>query len=82
MAAYARRSLQVTPEVVEYVAKELRLDLVHSPISAGVGDQRQIDAQRAMNALLDLFVALEGIAGNSAADSHGAIEVSKDEPYI
>ncbi len=59
IAAYARRLLSVTPEIVEYVAKEFRLDM--APLTGEVNAQgfNPRDAQRAIKALLDLFAALE-----------------------
>jgi general secretion pathway protein A len=59
IAAYAKRMPVVTPDVVEYVAKEFRLDVVSQPDAENAGRTNRTDAQRALNALLDLFVALE-----------------------
>jgi general secretion pathway protein A len=59
IAAYAKRMPIVTPDIVEYVAKEFRLDVVSQPDAENAGRPNRTDAQRALNALLDLFVALE-----------------------
>jgi hypothetical protein len=59
IAAYAKRQPNVTPEIVEYVAKEFRLDVVSQPEDEDAHRPGKTDAQRAMNALLDLFAALE-----------------------
>jgi general secretion pathway protein A len=59
IAAYAKRQPSVTPEIVEYVAKEFRLDVVSQPEDESAERPGKTDAQRAMNALLDLFAALE-----------------------
>jgi general secretion pathway protein A len=59
IAAYARRSSTVSPEIVGYVAKEFRLDVVPSPDLEKEVPRNITDVQRAMNALLDLFAALE-----------------------
>jgi general secretion pathway protein A len=59
IAAYARRLLSVTPEIIEYVAKEFRLDVDLSPDSERAEGFNQMDAQRAIKTLLDLIAALE-----------------------
>src|SRR3984957_13384347 len=59
IAAYAKRLPSVTPEIVEYVAKEFRLDVVSQPDAENAARHNQTDAQRAISALLDLFAALE-----------------------
>jgi hypothetical protein len=41
------------------VAKEFRLNVVSSSYAEKAERHNQMDAQRAMNALLDLFAALE-----------------------
>jgi len=59
IAAYARRLLSVTPEIIEYVAKEFRLDVDLSPDAERAEGFNQMDAQRAIKTLLDLIAALE-----------------------
>jgi general secretion pathway protein A len=59
IAAYARRSPTVTSEIVGYVAKEFRLDRMPSPDVEKQVPRNTTDVQRAMNALLDMFAALE-----------------------
>jgi len=68
IAAYAKRQPSVTPEIVEYVAKEFRLDVVSQPDSENLGRPSRADAQRAMNALLDLFAAVED--GSQVIQTH------------
>jgi hypothetical protein len=51
----------VTPDIIEDVAKELRLDVVHSPETETDG-HNEIDVQRAISALLDLYSASESDA--------------------
>jgi general secretion pathway protein A len=82
MAAYAQRLPYVTPEVVEQVAKEFRLDSVTSLGSEKSDGRSQLDTQRAMNVLVDLFSALEGISRDSDAGTPLTSKVSKHEPYI
>jgi type II secretory pathway predicted ATPase ExeA len=59
IAAYARRLLSVTPEIIAAVAKEFRLDVDPSPASEKAEGLSQMDAERAIKVLLDLFTALE-----------------------
>ena len=68
IAAYAKRLPSVTPEIVEYVAKEFRLDVVSQPDAESAGKHNQMDPQRAIRALLDLFEALE--EGSQANQTH------------
>jgi len=83
IAAYARRLPSVTPEIIENVARELRLDIVHSPDLAGTGGHSQMDIHRAINALLDLYGSLRRSNGSKLdAGVAAAMEASKHEPYI
>jgi general secretion pathway protein A len=59
IAAYARRLPSVTPEIIEYVAREFRLNVSSSIDTASPEGSSQMEAQRAIKALLDLFTALE-----------------------
>jgi general secretion pathway protein A len=68
IAAYAKRLPCVTPEIVEYVAKDFRLDVVSQPNAENAGKSNWTDAKRALNALLDLFAALED--GSQAIQTH------------
>jgi general secretion pathway protein A len=68
IAAYAKRLPSVTPDIVEYVAKEFRLDVVSQVDAESAGTHNQMDPQRAMSALLDLFAALED--GSQAIQAH------------
>ena len=75
--AYARQMKRVTPDIVEDVAKELRLEVGRSPDGAEVNGHNEMDIQRATNALLDLYSANESDRGMPEA-----IKVSDNEPYI
>jgi general secretion pathway protein A len=59
IAAYAKRLPAVTPEIVGYVAKEFRLEVVSPSIAEADEPGSQANAKRALNILLDLFAALE-----------------------
>jgi general secretion pathway protein A len=59
VAAYARRLRCVTPEIVEYVAKEFRLDMVSSSDANRSERQNQTDTEQRMRVLLDLLDAMK-----------------------
>jgi general secretion pathway protein A len=83
IAAYAKRQSCVTPEIIGSVAKELRLDMVHSADPGKTRSQSEMEIHRTMAALVDLYDALRKSNGSQA--SPGAqveMEVSKHEPYI
>jgi len=77
ITAYAGQMRAVTPEVIEAVAKELRLDSVHSSEVESVVEHNEMDIQQATNALLDLYSTSE-----SGLGMHEAMQVSENEPYI
>jgi general secretion pathway protein A len=54
IAAYARRLSSVSSDVIEDVAKELRLDLSYSAPAEKIEDPKGMDTQRIANLLLDL----------------------------
>jgi general secretion pathway protein A len=59
IAAYARRLPNVTPDVIEDVAREFRLDTVYSREIERSTNSHEVDAQRVTNLLLDLYAALQ-----------------------
>jgi general secretion pathway protein A len=77
ITAYARQMHIVTPDIVEDVAKDLRLEVVHPLGAERIDGHNEMDIQRATNALLDLYSATE-----SDLDRHEALQVSENEPYI
>lgn len=58
MTAYARQLPSVTLDVIGYVAKEFRLDVVCSPETEKTKIFNERDAQRVTNLLVDLYAAL------------------------
>ncbi len=58
IAAYARRLPTVTPEIIEDVAKEFRLDVIYSADSEKSNNLNEVDAHRITNLLLALYAAL------------------------
>jgi general secretion pathway protein A len=77
ITAYARQMQSVTPSIIENVANELRLDVVHSPETQGEAEHREKDIQEATNALLNLYTA-----NGSDFSTDETIQVSENEPYI
>ncbi len=83
VTAYARRLPCVTPDVIEDVAKEFRLNVVCSLEAEKTERSNEMDAQRVTKMLLDLYVALRrSIASDSDLGVPIAVEASKHEPYI
>jgi general secretion pathway protein A len=72
ITAYARQIQSVTPEIIDNVAKELRLDVVYPAGAERITDHAEIDIQRATNALLDLYAGDELDLG-----SREAVQVSE-----
>ncbi|HTV05379.1 MAG TPA: AAA family ATPase [Acidobacteriaceae bacterium] len=69
IAAYARQSIVVSPEIIEDVAKEFRLDIISEEGEGGVGQKAEKDIRRAANLLLDIFASLrKPAAGEAGAD--------------
>jgi general secretion pathway protein A len=84
ITAYARQLRCVTPEIIVDVAKEFRLDIVSTHEAQGLGGQNEMDVQRVISVLLDLYAALRrpAIAANSEVGIPIAVGASKHEPYI
>jgi len=69
IATYARQMRSVTPEIIDDVSKELRLDVVHLPAVEKNDGHNEMDIQRATNALLDLYSINESDLGAREAVS-------------
>jgi general secretion pathway protein A len=71
ITCYAKQMPGVTPGIIDNVAKELRLDIIHTPEGERSNGHSEMDIQRATNALLELY------AGNeSDLATHEAVQVS------
>jgi general secretion pathway protein A len=82
VTAYARQQPSITAEMIDEVAREFRLDLVNSPDGQGDG-QKEVEVQRAINVILDLYAALRRPAAKDAElDAPVGVGASKHEPYI
>jgi general secretion pathway protein A len=76
IAGYARQTASISPEIIDDVAKEFRLDVV-SPNSTRSAAGNEVNAQRAANALLDLMSTLQKPANGTHRGSLAAIEGKK-----
>lgn len=64
IAAYARQSPYVTPDVIEYVVEELRLNIPYPPAADNIKRHSDADVQRAIDTLLDLYTSRRGPFAN------------------
>lgn len=81
ISAYARQIETVTPDIIEDVAKEFRLDVGHTLETKTAGAYNGVDVQRATRTAPDLYSVLRTTV---ATEANGplAVQVSKHEPYI
>lgn len=83
IAAYAKQSPRVTPEIVEEVAKQFRLDISVSEDEERTDRHLQAEMKRAAGALLNLFPDLKDSIRNQRITSTVSVaESSGDEPYL
>lgn len=66
IAAYARQCRSVTPEIIEEVAREFRLDIIPSRKDEETARSGDVDLRQAANAVLDLFASLIDLLANPA----------------
>ena len=59
VTAYVRRMPSVTPDVIGDVAKEFRLGVVCPPEADRSESYKEMDVQRAITVLLDMYAALQ-----------------------
>jgi general secretion pathway protein A len=83
IAAYARQSAVVTPDIIEDVAREFRLNVVSAPESNPSAVSSETDLRRATGLLLGLFAALrKPVTNGTGQDVSVALEASGHEPYL
>jgi len=83
IAAYARQSHSVTPEIINDVAKEFRLDATPLRDDEGVGKRNEADLHQAASAMLDLFASLRKPAVNSPSSESAVVPAQgKHELHI
>ena len=82
---YARQSQKITPEMIEEIALEFRLNVVNpeAPANRTVSGEPATDVEQAARTLLDLYAGLRKVQSNRdelrvALDA----EMRKHEPYI
>ncbi len=81
---YAQQAQAVTPDIVEEIATDFRLSVVHTAASQHVSsDDHAAEVQRAARTLLDLYASLQR-AQRSGADLRMVVGAgaTKHEPYI
>jgi general secretion pathway protein A len=76
--AYARQAPAVTPDVIEDVAREFRLDTVSMNESEESGTQNEMDVRQAAKVLRDLYSALRKPVSRSA-DSNLPVTLETSE---
>jgi general secretion pathway protein A len=57
ITAYAKHLPNVPPDIIEDVAKELRLDVVYKSEADGTDSRNERDVEKAINVLLDVYAA-------------------------
>jgi len=78
ISAYARQVRSLTSEIIENVAQDLRLDVVHPTETESKIEHNEKAIQEATNALLNLYAA----NGSNFNNIDETIQVSEHEPYI
>lgn len=73
IAGYARQASTISPEIVDEVAREFRLNVVKSE-DAQVGHRNDTNAQRAANALFDLMTTMQKPQNGSRRESLATVE--------
>lgn len=83
ITAYARQTRSVTSDIIDDIAEDFRLEVVHAPEAEGNGELDVTDVRRAAKTLLDLYASLQRPPQRETAlDEPVAARVSKHEPYI
>jgi general secretion pathway protein A len=83
IVAYARQTQRVTPDIIDDVAKEFRLDIVRSPAIDASRGENGMGIQRAINTAPDLYSLLQGAVEDEAGRGVPlGLQVGKHEPYF
>jgi general secretion pathway protein A len=77
IAAYARQLPVVSPEIVEEVAKEFRLDVISAPVAEIRAKDEEMSVQRAANVLLDVAATLRTAVGGPNPGTSNGVEKRK-----
>ena len=86
ISGYARQASVITAQMIEEIALEFRLNLVHTPpapIQAGDTESSK-DVERAARTMLDLYATLRRMqsSGEELRGVVGKVGGRQDEPYI
>jgi general secretion pathway protein A len=82
---YARQAKAITPEMIEEIALEFRLNVVHSePLAQTASGALATDVEQAARTLLDLYAGLRRVQSGRDEDLRVSLETGtrKHEPYI
>jgi len=79
--AYAKQSQSVTPEMIEEIAIDFRLNIVHRSSSEEAEKDHSSDVQRAARTLLDLYSYLRE-AQHDQGDFRTLTRAGKHEPFV
>jgi general secretion pathway protein A len=80
--AYAKQTRAVTPEIIEEIAEDFRLNIMHrSPSEDVVSKEHAAEVQQAARTLLDLYEHLRQ-AQPERTDLRTFVRAGKHEPYI
>jgi general secretion pathway protein A len=83
IAAYANQIHSITPEIIDDVAREFRLDVVYPGDAKATNGHNGMDIRRPTNGVQDLFSNLRGHArSESDVSAPEVVQVRKHEPYI
>jgi len=81
---YARQARSITPDIIEQIAADFRLNVVHQPAVENPTTERSAaEMERAARTLLDLYSHLRNV--QDSTDGSGVVVgagVEKNEPYI
>jgi general secretion pathway protein A len=82
IAAYAKQSASVTPEIIDGIAKDFRLDVQTRPVESHDA-QETLNVQKAAKTLLELYSHLQNAqAREDELNPRVRVRVTEHEPYI
>ena len=83
ITAYARQARSVTPDIIEDIATDFRLGVMHQPQTDAANGNEEGDARRAAKTLLLLHDYLQKLQSSQGEPRVAAATgATKHEPYI
>lgn len=83
IAAYAKQAASVTPDMIEDIAVDFRLGVVHKSFREAPARLEETDVRKAAKTLLDLYAFLQKPpARETELEPPVRVRASKHEPYI